>query len=82
MTIPMTIPFGRRRLVFSLSLSIARPPVTRSQAAAAAKRGEASQFAAAFDATDIELAKLNGLAAAEADRPRWQAQAIFHGFRG
>ncbi len=69
MTIPMSIPFGGRRLVFSMNLFVA--PVRTAPA----------KFPEAIDASDAVLAKLNQRAAAEADRRRWQAQAIFHGVR-
>ena len=69
MTIPMSIPFGGRRLVFSMNLFVA--PAKPAQA----------EFPEAIDATDADLAKLNRRAEADADRRRWQAQAIFHGIR-
>jgi len=69
MTIPMSIPFGGRRLVFSMNLLVAP-----------AKSG-GTEFPEAVESTDAELAKLNRRAAADADRRRWQAQAIFHGVR-
>lgn len=77
MTIPMSIPLGRRRLVVSMSLLAAQQ--TSSKSKLAGQRPD--QFPEAIDATDHELAKLNQRAAAEADRRRWQAQAIFHGVR-
>ncbi len=70
MTIPMSIPFGGRRLVFSMNLFVAP---------AKSKRAD---YPEAVDASDAELAKLNRRAAADADRRRWHAQAIFHGVRG
>lgn len=73
MTIPLSIPFGGRRLVFSLDLFVA-PAQTSKPLATAPTR-----FPAAVDATDRDLARLNRRAEAEADRRRWQAQAIFHG---
>jgi hypothetical protein len=69
MTIPMTIPFGGRRLVFSMNLFVA--PTKPSGV----------PYPEAIDASDADLARLNHRAAAEADRRRWQAQAIFHGVR-
>jgi hypothetical protein len=70
MTIPMSIPFGGRRLVFSMNLFVAPAKPT----------GPA--YPEAVDATDADLARLNRRAEADADRRRWQAQAIFHGVRG
>ena len=69
MTIPMSIPFGGRRLVFSMNLFVAPAKST------------SAEFPEAVDATDADLARLNRRAEAEADRRRWQAQAIFHGVR-
>ena len=69
MTIPMSIPFGGRRLVFSMNLFVA--PAKSTQV----------DYPEAVDASDAELAKLNRRAGADADRRRWQAQAIFHGVR-
>ncbi len=72
MTIPMTIPFGGRRLVFSLNLFVTPAQSTHHFATS-------STFPEAISATDLDLARLNSRAEAEADRRRWQAQAIFHG---
>ena len=69
MTIPMSIPFGGRRLVFSMNLFVAPAKSARSE------------YPQAIDATDADLAKLNRRMDADADRRRWQAQAIFHGVR-
>lgn len=69
MTIPMSIPFGGRRLVFSMNLFFA--PAKPAQ----------SGYPEAVDASDADLAKINRRAAVDADRRRWQAQAIFHGVR-
>lgn len=71
MTIPMTIPFGGRRLVFSMSLFVA--PVKPAAPKPTVRYPEA------VDATDHDLARLNRRAEVDADRRRWQAQAIFHG---
>ncbi len=70
MTIPMSIPFGDRRLVLSMNLFVA--PARKAQA----------RYPEAVAASDDDLAKLNRRAEADADRRRWQAQAIFHGVRG
>ncbi len=75
MTIPMSIPIGGRRLVFSLNLFVA-PAKSKLGGPAPARR-----FPEATDASDCDLARLNRRAEAEADRRRWQAQAIFHGVR-
>lgn len=69
MTIPLNIPFGGRQLVFSMNLFLAPAKPARSA------------YPEAVDATDAELARLNRRAAADVDRRRWQAQAIFHGVR-
>ncbi len=75
MTIPMSIPFGGRRLVFSLNLFVA--PAKRKLVSPV----PSGRFPEATDASDGDLARLNRRAEAEADRRRWQAQAIFHGVR-
>ncbi len=70
MTIPMNIPFGGRRLVFSMNLFFAPA------------KPAGAEFPEAVDASDRDLARLNQRAAVDADRRRWQAQAIFHGVQG
>jgi hypothetical protein len=67
MTIPMSIPFAGRRLVFSMNLFFAPA------------KAAGAEYPEAVDASDADLAKLNQRAAVDADRRRWQAQAIFHG---
>jgi hypothetical protein len=69
MTIPMSIPFAGRRLVFSMNLFVAPA------------KSASPSYPEAVDATDADLARLNRRAEADADRRRWQAQAIFHGVR-
>lgn len=69
MTIPMNIPFGDRRLVFSMNIFLAPAKAARSA------------YPEAIDATDADLARLNRRAKADAERRKWQAQAILHGFR-
>jgi hypothetical protein len=79
----MTIPFGRWRLVVSMSRFVSPPaPPKLAQANTFATHGTAIQLSEAIDAADQELAKLSHRAALEADRRRWQALAILHGFRG
>lgn len=71
MTIPFSLPFGRR-LVLSLDIVPTAPPP-------GARR--VLDIPAALDATDGELARLNARSAAAEDRRRWEAQAVFLGFR-
>ena len=59
----MTIPVGRRRLV--LTLLPARPT--------------AVDLPAALDATDAELVRLTGRAAADVERARWDAMRLMYG---
>jgi hypothetical protein len=61
----MTIPLGRRRLVFSLV------PAPRSN--------RSPEFFAAVGATDAELARLGNVDKAAVDRTRWQIMAGMHG---
>ncbi len=60
----MTIAFGRRRLIVSL---IAAPP------------RKVLHIPLAENASDDELARLNGLLAAGEDRRRWEADAVLYG---
>ena len=76
MTIPFTLPFGRRRLVLSLDLL----PVP-SVPAVPARAGRVVDPPAAYDATDAELARLNARAAMAEDRRRWEAQSVYYGLR-
>jgi hypothetical protein len=60
----MTIPIGRRRLVLTLLPPTRRPAV---------------DVPAALDATDAELVRLAGPAAADLDRARWEAMRLMYG---
>ena len=64
----MTIPFGRRRLVFTLAV-VPSPPVPRRQL----------DVPAAFDASDAELARLAAPHEEAVDRLRWDAMATLYG---
>jgi hypothetical protein len=77
MTIPFALPFGRRRLVFSVDLL----PAPAAKPAAPARSRRIPDPPGALDATDAELARINGRAAAAADRIRWEAQSVYHGLR-
>lgn len=79
MTIPFTLPFGRRRLVLSLDLLPASAAMPHGRTVWTGRR--APDVPGAFDATDAELARLNGRASAAQDRLRWEAQAVFCGLR-
>lgn len=74
MTIPFTVPFGRRRLVMSFDIQPV-VPATR------VRPRRSPNVPAAFDATDAELARLNARAAAAEERNRWETQAVLHGLR-
>jgi hypothetical protein len=77
MTIPFAVPFGRRRLVLSLDLV----PASAVKSASPARARQNPDLPAALDASDAELARINGRAAAAADRLRWEAQSVFVGLR-
>ena len=74
MTIPFTVPFGRRRLVMSFDLlpAAAAPP---------ARARRAPDVPAAIEATDAELARLNARSVAARERTRWETQAVLIGLR-
>lgn len=72
MTIPFALPFGRRRVLLSIEWLPAAPnhearPVFDDPAA--------------YEATDRELARLNGRATAAEERLRWEIQMLLYGFR-
>jgi hypothetical protein len=73
MTIPFSLPFGRR-LVLSLDIVPSAPG-----APLRARRGP--KVPAALEATDAELARINARSSVAEDRRRWEAQAVFLGFR-
>jgi hypothetical protein len=60
----MTIAIGRRRLILSLIV---------------APSNKAIDIPVAQNATDAELAHLNGYLRAQEDRRRWEASAILYG---
>ena len=70
MTIPVSVPFARRRLVLSLKRARATPDRPRLVVDSPAADG----------ATDADLARINERTAAE-DRARWEVMAILHGLR-
>ena len=74
MTIPFTVPFGRRRLVMSFDILPVAPT-------APVRSDRSPDVPAAFDATDAELARLNARAAAAEERNRWETQAVLYGLR-
>ncbi len=66
----MTIPFVRRRLVFSIENVPSAPAVHR-----------ALRFPALEGASDSELARLHGGPDSALDRTRWETMLVLHGFR-
>jgi hypothetical protein len=72
MTVPVSVPFARRRLVLSMNLVRVAPERQRPR--------RVVDIPAAYEAADSELARLNQRTAAK-DRARWEVMAILHGLR-
>ena len=66
----MIIPFGRRRVVLTLD----RLPDVPDR-----PRPTVVDIPASQEATDRELARINGRAEAAAERLRWEAVVLLHG---
>jgi hypothetical protein len=61
----MTIPFGRRRLIFTFAL-VASPPANLAETLP-------------LDASDAELATLSRHGAIDIDRARWEGLTLIYG---
>ncbi|HKG25660.1 MAG TPA: hypothetical protein VKB09_08425 [Thermomicrobiales bacterium] len=66
----MTISFGRRRVILMLDWVLDAPD---------RQRPTVVELPASHEATDRELARINGRAAAAEERLRWEAVALLHG---